>query len=202
MLACVLWQDSEMGKGDSNRTLARVIISNGQWQKAVAELVSSNRQCRFLIARHFLEFDFQRPVDIKWKQLSGIMTGVKITNCVHVGLRNTPERVACWISLTHIASSSIMTSNYKSPENWQGVSTHQTRAGKENQYPSSKTNSKILAYTCYTPARSQGLQNSRLRISHQDGEAEAGCHGGHLQKVENALDEQRTKRQNHVTRRP
>lgn len=43
------------------RMCPRVIIYNGQQQKAVTMLACSNGQCKILIERHFLGFDFKCP---------------------------------------------------------------------------------------------------------------------------------------------
>lgn len=50
------------GNGSGYKMCPRVIIYNGQQQKAVTKLAHSNGQCKILIERHFLDFDFKCPV--------------------------------------------------------------------------------------------------------------------------------------------
>lgn len=48
--------------GSGYEMCSRVIIYNGQQQKAVTKLAHSNGQCKILIERHFLDFDFKCSV--------------------------------------------------------------------------------------------------------------------------------------------
>lgn len=170
--------------GSSNKTHARVIIYNGQWRKAVAKLARSDRQCKILIARHFLEFDLKRPVVIKRKQLSGktgIETRLRFENRLHVCLEHL--RKGCQPSLFSLT----LTVRYQQPRNHLRTKclAHLKPEQKNRvRIPVLNSVQKSLSDTCHILCRDRWVQLHRGRPSGRGGGRPVVLDKRDFQKVE------------------